>query len=413
MLVATSVATDTRVLREAGALADAGHEVHVIGKDVPEGFAPEHPGVTVSSGGARSPLRPGRGASEGSLSARGSLPVHLRLARWALLPQHRNAAFGSWSAAAVADARGRRFDAVHAHDFTALEAADTLAREAGVPLVYDSHELWAGRPREYRPTPLQDRREARREREIGARAAAVITVGDGVADALRTRYGWDHVVVVRNTFPDPGPDAPAAVSPPVGAVYAGRIAAYRDLEAIAAAAPAAPGHARRARGRHLARPARRGARRGPGARARAGRGGHRAAAGRRPRAGDQLGQVGQPPARPAEQAVPRRARGRPGRGHRRPRAAPRRAPSTVWARCTGPATPPTSPARCARWSPSIRRTPPGSCPHGPRCRGRPTPRPSSPSTPRSVERPRPEPPVDFVRSHLPSPLARCGARRIT
>jgi glycosyltransferase involved in cell wall biosynthesis len=82
---------------------------------------------------------------------------------------------------------------------------------------------------------VQDRREARLEREIGARAAAVITVGDGVADALRTRYGWDHVVVVRNTFPDPGPDAPAAASPPVGAVYAGRIAAYRDLEAIAAA----------------------------------------------------------------------------------------------------------------------------------------------------------------------------------
>jgi len=235
MLVATSVATDTRVLREASALADAGHQVHVIGKDVPEGFEPTHPRVTVSSGGARSPLRPGRGASEGSLSARGSLPAHLRLARWALLPQHRNAAFGSWAQAAMADARSRHYDVVHVHDYTALEAGDTLARAAGVPLVYDSHELWAGRPREYRPTPLQDRREARTERELGARAAAVITVGDGVAEALRTRYGWDHVVVVRNTFPDPGPDAPAPASPPTGAVYAGRIAAYRELEAIAAA----------------------------------------------------------------------------------------------------------------------------------------------------------------------------------
>ena len=235
MLVATSVATDTRVLREASALADAGHQVHVIGKDVPEGFEPTHPRVTVSSGGARSPLRPGRGASEGSLSARGSLPAHLRLARWALLPQHRNAAFGSWAQAAMADARSRHYDVVHVHDYTALEAGDTVARAAGVPLVYDSHELWAGRPREYRPTPLQDRREARTERELGARAAAVITVGDGVAEALRTRYGWDHVVVVRNTFPDPGPDAPAPASPPTGAVYAGRIAAYRELEAIAAA----------------------------------------------------------------------------------------------------------------------------------------------------------------------------------
>jgi glycosyltransferase involved in cell wall biosynthesis len=163
------------------------------------------------------------------------LPWHLRLARWALLPQHRNAAFGSWARTAADDARGREFDVVHAHDYTALEAGDLLATERGVPLVYDTHELWAGRPREYRPTPLQDRHERRTERRIGLRAAVVITVGDGVADALRSRYGWQHVVVVRNTFPDPGPDAPAAVSPPAAVVYAGRIAAYRDLETVAAA----------------------------------------------------------------------------------------------------------------------------------------------------------------------------------
>ena len=125
MLVATSVATDTRVLREATALADAGHVVHIVGKDVPEGFEPAHPGVTVSSAGARSPLRPGRGASEGSLSSRGSLPPHDRLGRWVLLPQHRNAAFGSWARAAGDDARGREFDVVHAHDYTALEIGAT------------------------------------------------------------------------------------------------------------------------------------------------------------------------------------------------------------------------------------------------------------------------------------------------
>ena len=35
MLVATSLATDNRVLREATTLARAGHAVHVIGKQVP------------------------------------------------------------------------------------------------------------------------------------------------------------------------------------------------------------------------------------------------------------------------------------------------------------------------------------------------------------------------------------------
>ena len=66
MLVATSVATDTRVLREAVTLAGAGHEVHVIGKDVPDGYAPARRGdgvhrrgdVILPTGGSAVPLRP-------------------------------------------------------------------------------------------------------------------------------------------------------------------------------------------------------------------------------------------------------------------------------------------------------------------------------------------------------------------
>ena len=42
MLVATSVATDTRVLREARALVGEGHEVLIIGKDVPEEIGRAH-----------------------------------------------------------------------------------------------------------------------------------------------------------------------------------------------------------------------------------------------------------------------------------------------------------------------------------------------------------------------------------
>ncbi|NUR24337.1 MAG: glycosyltransferase, partial [Catenulispora sp.] len=63
-----------------------------------------------------------------------------------------------------------------------------------------------------------------------------ITVGEGVADALRAAYGWRHVEVVRNTFPLPegGPVEPPKAA--TGAVYAGRIAPFRELEAIAGAA---------------------------------------------------------------------------------------------------------------------------------------------------------------------------------
>lgn len=237
MLVATSLASDTRVLREATTLAGAGHRVHVIGKQVPPDWTPP-PGVTASSAGASSVFR-----AEGAPSLGGRrLSPPVRAARWVLLPTHRNQAFARWAAAAEADGAAREYDVVHAHDFTALEAGDALARRRGVPLVYDSHELWSGRPRVGRPTPWQQRRESRVEAEIGSRAAAVITVGEGVAQALRTAYGWRHVHVVRNTFPlfPPVGDSRRAAGlrtpdTPTAAVYAGRLAPYRELEVIAAA----------------------------------------------------------------------------------------------------------------------------------------------------------------------------------
>jgi glycosyltransferase involved in cell wall biosynthesis len=249
MLVATSLASDTRVLREATTLAAAGHAVHVIGKQVPTDWTPP-PGVSASSVGAGSVFR-----ADGAPSlSRRRLSPPARAARWLLLPTHRNQAFGRWAAGAEADGAGRDYDVVHAHDFTALEAGARLAALRGVPLVYDSHELWSGRPRVGRPTPLQARRERRVERDLGARAAAVITVGEGVARALRAAYGWTHVTVVRNTFPlgsgarhgdphgDPHGDLLGAGEPalnplgePKGAVYAGRLAPFRELETIAAA----------------------------------------------------------------------------------------------------------------------------------------------------------------------------------
>lgn len=235
MLVATGVATDTRVLREATTLAGAGHHVHVIGRSVPAGWVPPQVdpalggSLSVSSFGTSSVFRAEGGAS---LSGRRLAP-HVRFARWLLLPRHRNSAFGRWCAGAVADGRTRAYDVVHVHDFNALPAGAELAKLAGVPLVYDSHEFWPGRPREYRPTPLLDRRERALERRLGGAADAVITVGDGVAEALRAAYGWQHVVVLRNTFPyvEPGP----APDRPAGLIYAGRLAAYRELEVIAAA----------------------------------------------------------------------------------------------------------------------------------------------------------------------------------
>lgn len=229
MLVISNVAIDTRVMREAAALADAGHAVHVIGKDVSGGYEPPK-GVTVSSVGAGSAFR--REGSE-SLGARRKLPPHLRAARWLLLPQHRNSAFKGWRDKAGVMAETLEFDVVHVHDFNALELGVHLAAKRNVPYVYDTHELWQGRPRVGRPSPVRKRRERGKEKLWGRGAAVVITVGQGVADELQSMYGWQPVTVVRNTFPLPesGPvEPPASCS---GAVYAGRIAPFRELEAIA------------------------------------------------------------------------------------------------------------------------------------------------------------------------------------
>lgn len=222
MLVWTNVATDTRVLREATALVGAGHTVHVVGRAVPSDFSPPG-GVSVSSAG-KPPMA--------QRHARALGPPE-RLARWALMPVHVQRRMTAWQRGALADAATRRADVVHAHDLSALPVGAELARRWQVPLVYDSHELWSGRPREGAPAPWITRTDIRLERELGGRAAVVLTVGDGVATALRDRFGWADVRVVRNTFPLRARQTGARQ--PTGLVYAGRLAAFRELEVIARA----------------------------------------------------------------------------------------------------------------------------------------------------------------------------------
>ncbi len=225
MLVATSVASDTRVLREAGCVVELGIKVLIVGRDVPSDFAPPK-GISILSASAGSGLRP---SSMGSLTTK-KLPPHLRLARWFLLPTHRKRSFKAWADRAYEIASPLPFDAVHAHDFTALELGARLAKEHGVPLIYDSHEWWLGRQRQYRATPIMDQREARIEAELASQAAAVITVGDSIAELIERKRSVNKVFVVRNSFPIEAESSKAVTSPPQSILYAGRIDAFRELE---------------------------------------------------------------------------------------------------------------------------------------------------------------------------------------
>lgn len=233
MIVWTNVAADTRVRREATALVGAGHTVHIIGKDVPSDFVPPE-GVTVAAASGSSALKRASGAA----TSRPMSPA-VRMARWALLPSHVASSHRSWVASVRTLAAANNFDVVHAHDFTALPVAAELAAERCVPYVYDTHEYWFGRSGSGRPTPWRRRADRRRERTLGSQAAAVITVGDGIADQLKVDFGWD-VTVVRNSFPevsgdDSGPDQERRSRVPIGVVYAGRVGEHRDLETVARA----------------------------------------------------------------------------------------------------------------------------------------------------------------------------------
>ena len=108
-----------------------------------------------------------------------------------------------------------------------------------VPLVYDAHESGTAAPGGP-ADPLRRRRERRVERRP-SRPAAVITVSQGIADLAPSGTAGGTGAVVRNSFPlAPPPSegwsgaAEAGPAAPSGAVYAGRIAPYRELETIAA-----------------------------------------------------------------------------------------------------------------------------------------------------------------------------------
>jgi glycosyltransferase involved in cell wall biosynthesis len=234
MIAQSPIAGDSRILREATALVAAGHVVHVIGRDVPDGFE-VGPGVTVESVSRSAGLRGSNGGVAVGHGRNGPKVLVQRFGRWLLLPEHRNRTEKQWRTAAdpVVAAAGP-FDVVHAHDFNTLELAATYASRWSAALVYDTHELWFDRALPGRPTPLWRARGRRFEVSLAGQARFVITVSDGIARRLRER-GLADVRVVRNTFPLVD-DVPALPERPEGLLYAGRVGAGRDLPTVVAAA---------------------------------------------------------------------------------------------------------------------------------------------------------------------------------
>jgi len=178
MLLHKSAEHDARVRREAKALLAAGHEVVIV----------HLPRRGTSTAGAKADQYELRSATPGHLLER--------------LPGSARRALG---AARIAQIAGReRPDAVHAHDAAMLVPGWIVARRTGAMLVYDSHELATGVP--YR-SPAWTALVASIERLIVPRCDAVITVSEGIAERLQSRYGLaDRPTIIRN-LPDLPPPA--------------------------------------------------------------------------------------------------------------------------------------------------------------------------------------------------------------
>ena len=169
MLLHKSVQFDSRVRREASALAQAGHELWVLElAEVPDG-------AEVMDGFRRLSCLP-------PLWQRRWLPFHLY--RIAFLVYF------------VRNVVRLRPEVIHAHDAAMLLPGLLAARLTGARLLYDSHELACGVP--YRERGWSWFVSAI-ERLVVPRCAAVITVSDGIARRLQDRYRLaNRPAVVRN-----------------------------------------------------------------------------------------------------------------------------------------------------------------------------------------------------------------------
>ena len=237
MAVYGDITHDSRVQREAVALADAGHAVSLFclgwSSELAPGFDDRVEVIVLVPD--RSEIVPG--SASPFLERPSRSPVHRLVARvgW-LLGYVRN--LRAWGR--LATVRAERADVWHLHDFAALVAiAPRLGR--GIPVVYDVHDLFTETGSGRRLPGLLRRAARAYEQRLVRRAAMVVAVNDGIAADIERRTPSRRVIVVHNAaprwvMPDPRPDlirqhAGLAPGTPV-VLYHGLLSRQRGLERL-------------------------------------------------------------------------------------------------------------------------------------------------------------------------------------
>lgn len=209
---------DSRVLRHAALLVGAGYDVRIFA----QAPLPATPPAPVS-------VIPGPGSD-----TRVRLGMVLRQAPATLLPASADLLY--WLSASRLTTRSDllRFkpDLVIANDWRALPIAFSAKRGCRARIIYDSHEFASEEFTDsWRWRVLARQHVVRIEDRYIREADAVVTVSDGIADALAVRYGLARPTVVSNT---PAWQATAfrPTTRPVSVLYHGAVVPRRGLETL-------------------------------------------------------------------------------------------------------------------------------------------------------------------------------------
>ena len=230
---------DRRILQEARSLIGVGHEVVLLaGFECGEDSSYEQDGITIHR--FRYDWDDERLKQVRSRLA--AMPwLHGFVNRLWMALLRRFFRLTSFERFVVEAARRHRADLVHVHDLPLLRCGEVVAREWGVPLVFDAHEIYHAQEV---LAPVLRRRLLRDERELLPKCSAVITVNEFLAAVFHALHGVPMPTVLYNSAPVPPRDFLDAnrdrLRERVGGdgpivLFQGWISAERNIETLVAA----------------------------------------------------------------------------------------------------------------------------------------------------------------------------------
>lgn len=131
-----------------------------------------------------------------------------------------------------------KYRLVHAHDFTALPVGFIISRLKGIPLIYDSHELWSESEHENYPRYVM-KIAYRIEKYCAKKSDYIITVSDSIKYFLKIYFNNQNIATVRNipsyTYPKSSNILRDKYSIPIEVpifIYQGLISKNRGIDII-------------------------------------------------------------------------------------------------------------------------------------------------------------------------------------